>query len=169
MLGFCLLWACAGLMKDYSFKYPLPPSVCVCAHACVNVNVGALLWRSEEGIGSSRVGVSGELPEVGAETWAPVLHRQFMLLTAELALPLQLPVAPVWQGTCSCAWVLISFLPPWGTRLICCFKTLVLSSPFVPHCFYLWWPAGCLIQCLTKTKKHTNKKKPQKTTKKFLY
>lgn len=59
--------------------------MCVC--------VSLFSWRSEEGIGSTRVGVTGELPGVGAESLTPVLHMQYMLLSAELALLPQLPVA----------------------------------------------------------------------------
>lgn len=61
-----------NLCRSYERFIPLNSvylSVCLCVYYVnVNVNVGALLWRSEEGVGSTRVGVSGELTEVGAET-----------------------------------------------------------------------------------------------------
>jgi hypothetical protein len=75
---------------------------------CLSVCLSLCVWcececrcsslESDEGVGSTRVGVSGELTEVCAETWAPALHKQYLLLTAELALPLQLPVAPCGRG-----------------------------------------------------------------------
>lgn len=61
---------------------------------------------------------------------------------------------PVWQEACSCAWVLISFLPSGGPRLICCFKTLVPSSPFASHCFY---PGGQLAAWFNASQKKKKK------------